>query len=122
MSLRKRASAASAVIAALAIAAPLASANAAIPSIPAPSSLPNPLAPNPNLCLQGVVDPGPFGPLGPYGPSGPYGVNGPLHGQQNPIGNAATCGGLLTYILRGGNLTSFVNGNVASLGAAPAGQ
>jgi hypothetical protein len=107
MSLRKRASAVSAVVAALAIAAPVAAANAAIPSMP------NPLAPNPNLCLKGVVDIGPFGPMGPYGPSGPYGANGPLHGQQNPIGDAATCGGLLTYVLRGGNLSSFVNGSIA---------
>jgi hypothetical protein len=117
MSLRKRVSAASAVIAALAVAAPVA-ANAAVPT-----SIPNPLAPNPNLCLKGVVDLGPFGPMGPYGPSGPYGVNGPLHGQPNPIGNAATCGGLFTFLLRGGTLTSFVNGSIGSTGAtsSPAG-
>jgi hypothetical protein len=91
----------------LAVAAPM-SANAAVPSL-----LPNPLTPNPNLCLSGIVDPGPFGPLGPYGPSGPYGPNGPLHGQPNPIGNAATCGGALTYFLRGGNLNSFVQSSIA---------
>jgi hypothetical protein len=108
MSLRKSLSAVTAVSVALAVAAPLAAA------APAPT-LPTPFAPNPNLCIQGgPVDMGPFGPLGPYGPSGPYGANGPLHGQANPIGNAATCGGLLTYILRGGTLTSFVNGSVAS--------
>jgi hypothetical protein len=84
------------------------SANAAVPNV----SLPNPLQPNPNLCLSGIVDPGPFGPLGPYGPSGPYGANGPLHGQPNPIGNAATCGGLFTYILRGGNPASFVQNSI----------
>jgi hypothetical protein len=101
----------------LAVAAPL-SASAAVPtvSLPTPTvptvSLPNPLAPNPNLCLSGVVDPGPFGPSGPYGPQGPYGPNGPLAGQPNPIGNAATCGGLMTYILRGGTLSSFVQNSI----------
>jgi hypothetical protein len=112
MSLRKRATAATAVIAALAVAAPVASANAAVPGLPGLG------APNPNLCLHGVVDPGPFGPSGPYGADGPYGPNGPLHGQPNPIGNAAQCGGLLTYVLRGGTLSSFVNANVASASAA----
>jgi hypothetical protein len=109
MSLRKSLAAATAV-GALAVAAPM-SANAAVPS-----TLPNPIAPNPSFCLHGVADPGPFGPLGPYGPQGPYGANGPLHGQPNPIGDAATCGGLLTYIVRGGSLTSFVNANLASVG------
>jgi hypothetical protein len=92
----------------LAVAVP-AGANAAVPSVGLP---PNPLQPNPNLCLTGIVDPGPFGPLGPYGPDGPYGPNGPLHGQPNPIGNAATCGGALTYILRGGTLGSFVQSSL----------
>jgi hypothetical protein len=54
--------------------------------------------------------------MGPYGPKGPYGPNGPLAGQPNPIGDAATCGGLFTYIVRGGDLSSFVNGNLASVG------
>jgi hypothetical protein len=114
MSLRQRLSAVTAVTAALAIAAPLATAGAAMPS-----SLPSALGPNPNLCLHGVVDPGPFGPSGPYGASGPYGPNGPMHGQPNPIGNAASCGGLLTYALRGGDVTSFVNANLASAGIPP---
>jgi hypothetical protein len=106
MSLRKTLAAATAV-GVLAVAAPM-SASAAVPTV----SLPNPLAPNPNLCLSGVVDPGPFGPSGPYGPPGPYGPNGPLAGQPNPIGNAATCGGLMTYILRGGTLSSFVQNSI----------
>lgn len=106
MSLRKSLAAATAV-GVLAVAAPM-SANAAVPS----AAVPNPLAPNPNLCLRGIVDPGPFGPLGPYGPVGPYGANGPLHGQPNPIGNAATCGGFMTYLLRGGNLNSFVENSI----------
>ena len=64
------------------------------------------------ICLRGIPDMGPFGPLGPYGPSGPYGPNGPMHGQPNPIGDAATCGGLMTYILRGGTLDSFIQGSL----------
>lgn len=111
MSLRKRASAAAAVIAALAVAAPIGAAQAADPPGIPSLSIPN-LAPDPNLCLPGIVDLGPFGPLGPYGPMGPYGPNGSLHGQPNPIGNAATCGGLIVYILRGGTLASFVNASI----------
>ena len=114
MSLRMRASAATAVVAALAVGAPVAGAFG-----PVPSSIPSPPALNSTTCPRGIIDPGPFGPLGPYGPQGPYGPNGPLHGQPNPIGNAATCGGLLTYILRGGNLSSFVSANVASVGLIP---
>jgi hypothetical protein len=82
------------MVAALAVAGPVAAASAA-----GPVTFPSLGAPDPNQCLQGLstFDPGPFGPLGPYGPSGPYGANGPLHGQPNPLGNAATCGGSLTY-------------------------
>jgi hypothetical protein len=50
--------------------------------------------------------------MGPYGAYGPYGPNGPLHNQPNPIGNAASCGGLFTFILRGGTLDSFVQGSL----------
>jgi hypothetical protein len=106
LSLRKSLAAATAV-GVLAVAAPV-TANAAVPT----ATLPNPLKPNPNLCLSGVVDPGPFGPSGPYGPMGPYGKDGPLHNSPNPIGNAATCGGLITYVLRGGNLNSFVQSSL----------
>jgi hypothetical protein len=113
----KRFATAAAVLCALAIAGPTAVASAAIPM---PAGVPTPalpsMAPDPNLCLSGVVDPGPFGPMGPYGPRGPYGPDGPLHNAANPIGNAATCGGLLTYVLRGGTLDSFVNANLASVG------
>jgi hypothetical protein len=97
----------------LAVAAPVATAAAAFPSI-----LP-PRQPAADICLSGVVDPGPFGPSGPYGPGGPYGANGPLAGRPNPIGNAATCGGLLTYALRGGTISSYVNANIASVGITP---
>jgi hypothetical protein len=104
MSLRKRVSALTAAAAVLAIAAPVATAGAAVP-LSLPGTQPVDTA---NICLPGILDLGPFGPLGPYGPEGPYGPKGPLAGQPNPIGNAATCGGLFTYILRGGNLSSFV--------------
>jgi hypothetical protein len=114
MSLRNRVSAVTALIAAVAVAVP-----AAAPA--APITFPQ-LGPNPNLCLHGVVDPGPCGPARPYGPAGPYGSKGPLNGRPNPIGNAATCGGLLTFILRGGTLNSFVDGNLASVGIAPPGS
>jgi hypothetical protein len=104
MSLLKRLPAVSAV-AALALAVPVAGAHAA--------ALPNPLQPDPNFCIQGAYDPGPFGPSGPYGASGPYGPNGPLAGQPNPIGNAAQCGGLLTYFVRGGTVSSYVQSSIA---------
>jgi hypothetical protein len=95
------------IAAALAVTAALAGA------VPAAASAATPIGLLPaNACPAGIVDLGPFGPMGPYGPSGPYGPNGPLHGQPNPIGNAATCGGLLTYILRGGTLDSFVNSSL----------
>jgi hypothetical protein len=110
MSIRTRLAAVAAASAALAVAVPVAGANAFVP-IGLPGS-----ASNANLCLSGVADPGPLGPSGPYGPDGPYGPNGPLHGAANPIGNAATCGGGLTYLLRGGDVSSFVNANLASVG------
>jgi hypothetical protein len=97
----------------LAIAAPVASSSAALPSIlPARQ-------PPANICLSGIVDPGPFGPSGPYGATGPYGPDGPLNGAPNPIGNAAGCGGLFTYVLRGGTISSFVNANLSSVGVTP---
>ena len=109
MSLRKRLPMVTAAAAALAIAVP-ATAGAAV-RLPPPVRQPPAPA---NICLSGFADPGPFGPAGPYGPYGPYGQGGPLAGHPNPIGNAATCGGLLTYVLRGGNLSSFVQANIAS--------
>lgn len=67
------------------------------------------------VCLSGFLDLGPFGPYGPYGASGPYGPNGPLHDRPNPIGDAAQCGGLITFILRGGTLDSFIQANIDSV-------
>lgn len=112
MSLRKRVSALAAMAAALAVAGPVAAAGAQGPvTLP---NLPGVTGSGANLCIHGVgaFDLGPFGPMGPYGPSGPYGANGPLHNQPNPLGNAATCGGLLTYFLRGGDFTSFLNASI----------
>jgi hypothetical protein len=101
---RKRVAAALAAVAVLAAAVP-AAASATTPTLPGTGS-------QSSICFHGVLDLGPFGPLGPYGPSGPYGANGPLHGQPNPIGDAATCGGLLTYIMRGGTLDAFIHASV----------
>jgi hypothetical protein len=106
MSLRKRLIAAAAAASVLAVAAPVATAGAAT----MPSSTPR------SICLSGIVDPGPFGPSGPYGATGPYGPNGPLAGRPNPLGNTAQCGGLLTFVLNGGTVSSFVNANLASVG------
>lgn len=114
MSLRRRLSAGTAVVAALAVAVPMAAAGTASA---APIGL---IGSNPNLCLHGVVDPGPFGPSGPYGATGPYGPNGPLHNSPNPLGNVAQCGGGLTWLLRGGTVSSYVNANLASVGILPA--
>ena len=68
------------------------------------------------LCFKGVNDPGPFGPMGPYGAYGPYGKYGPLAGKPNPLGDVAGCGGLLTFILRGGTVSSFVQANLQAAG------
>jgi hypothetical protein len=108
----KRLAATLAVAATLGGVAPAVAGAATTPTLPQLPGAGN----NANLCLSGVVDLGPFGPLGPYGQSGPYGPNGPLAGQPNPIGNAASCGGLLTFILRGGSLQSFIQGSIPHSG------
>lgn len=97
-----------ATAAVLAAAAP-AGAMAAMPALPH-------VGPDPNLCLKGVADPGPLGPSGPYGSEGPWGPDGPMHGQPNPMGDVASCGGALTYVLRGGTLTGFVQANLNAFG------
>jgi hypothetical protein len=100
----KRLAATLVAAAALAAAAPAGASAAPIPSFTPPD--------NSNLCIKGFTDPGPLGPSGPYGPDGPWGANGPLHGQANPLGNVAECGGALTFILRGGTIDSFVQANI----------
>lgn len=107
MSAPKRLAAGLAAAAVLAAAAP-AGASAAIPGLPTVDTS--------HICLSGIVDPGPFGPMGPYGAYGPYGPNGPLHGTPNPLGDVASCGGLITFILRGGTLSSFVQANLNAAG------
>jgi hypothetical protein len=82
----------------------------------APSPFPPGLPSTSNICLQGFNDPGPFGPSGPYGAMGPYGPDGPLHGTPNPLGDVANCGGLFTFFLRGGTVSSFVQANLQSVG------
>jgi hypothetical protein len=36
-----------------------------------------------------------------------------LANVPNPIGNAAQCGGLITFILRGGTVSSYVQATIA---------
>ena len=109
----KALSAVAATTAALAIGAPAASADPPSINVGLPTNGAG------QICFSGFADPGAFGPNGPYGASGPYGPNGPLHGRPNPIGDTASCGGLLTYLLRGGNVNTFVNANLASVGITP---
>jgi hypothetical protein len=89
----RRVAATLAAVAALSAAAP-AVAGAQSTAAPPPAS---------QLCFPALsmLDLGPLGPLGPYGPMGPWGPHGPFHGQPNPLGNAATCGGLWVLIARG---------------------
>jgi hypothetical protein len=102
------------VLAGLTVGAPAAGAATAPGlALPTPAAPTNPYA---NVCLSGIVDPGPLGPNGPYGANGPWGPNGPMHGSPNPLGNVAGCGGGLAFILRGGTLASFVQANVAAVG------
>ena len=103
MLLRKLLPATTAVIGALAIAAPLAGAQA-------------PAAPPADVCA-GVQSAGPMAVLGPYGPLGDYGPNGALAGQPNP---AAACGGPISFALPGMTVGSFVTSNLSIAGQGPA--
>jgi hypothetical protein len=85
-----------AVVGALAIAAPIASASGA----PAATAA----APSPGVCSQ-VAGAGPMAVLGPYGVLGAYGPLGASAGQPNP---AASCGGATGFALPGFTTGSYV--------------
>ena len=99
----------------LAAAAALAGVVPAVASAATLPTLPGHGSPS-SVCLSGVHDPGPLGPNGPYGAHGPWGPDGPLHGQANPLGNVASCGGAITFVLRGGTIDSFIQANLAATG------
>jgi hypothetical protein len=98
------------------LAATLAAAAVVAAAAPAGASAAPAAAAPPQICLSGVADPGPFGPMGPYGAFGPYGKDGPLYGQPNPLGDIPSCGGFITFILRGGTVSSFVQANLHAAG------
>jgi hypothetical protein len=97
-----------ALIGALAIAAPVAGASGT-PVATTPASPPA------DVCA-GVRSAGPMAVLGPYGPLGDYGPNGARAGQANP---AAACGGAISFALPGLSVGSFVNANLSLAGQAP---
>jgi hypothetical protein len=101
MNLRNLLPATTAMLAALAIAAPVAGAD------PAPSQA--------DICAS-VNAAGSMAILGPYGPLGDYGPNGALAGQPNP---AAACGGAISFALPGQTVGSFVTSNLSLAGQAP---
>ena len=111
----KRLTATLAVAAALTAAAP-AAANAAAGPVPANFDPPA------NVCLHDVGDMSALGPYGPYGPSGPWGKDGPMNGKPNPLGDVANCGGMITYIVRGGTLDGFIQANIGAVGIHAPGQ
>jgi hypothetical protein len=107
MTLDKRLTATAAILATLAIAAPVtgASADATSPATPAPG-----------VC-DSVTQAGPMAVLGEYGPLGAYGPLGDHNGQPNP---ATNCGGATSFALPGFTVGSFVNANL-SIGQHAAG-
>jgi hypothetical protein len=115
MFIAKRLTAVAAVIGVVAVGAPVAAASAAGPLAGLGQLTPGG-GNSADVCLNGVVDPGPLGPSGPYGADGPWGANGPLHSSPNPLGNVAGCGGGLAFVLRGGTVASYVQANLASVG------
>jgi hypothetical protein len=92
-----------ALLGALAIAAPVAGAAGTAP-------------PSADVCAS-VQAAGPMAVLGPYGPLGDYGPNGSLAGQPNP---ATGCGGPVSYALPGFTVGSFVDATLGMAGQAPA--
>jgi hypothetical protein len=97
-----------ALIGALAIAAPAAGASGTpVAATTAP--------PSADVCAA-VRSAGPMAVLGPYGPLGDYGPNGALAGQANP---AAACGGATSFALPGFTVGSFVTANLSLGGQVP---
>jgi hypothetical protein len=97
-----------ALLGALAIAAPIASASGA--PVAATTA-----APSPAVCAQ-VESAGPMAVLGPYGPLGAYGPSGADAGQPNP---ATACGGATSFALPGFTVGSFVTANLSLAGQVP---
>jgi hypothetical protein len=95
-----------AVISALALAAPVAGAA----TDPAATS-----APPADVCA-GIAAAGPMAVLGPYGPLGDYGPTGKFAGQENP---GTACGGAYSFALPGFTVGSFVTANLSLAGQAP---
>jgi hypothetical protein len=108
MHLRKLVPATTALISALAIAAPIAGASAD----PAPASQPS----QNDICAS-VRGEGAMAVLGPYGPLGDYGPTGSHAGQVNP---AAGCGGAISFALPGSDVGSFVTSILSLAGQGPA--
>jgi hypothetical protein len=108
MLLRRLLPATTALIGALAIAAPVAAASGA--PVAATTA-----APPAEVC-SGVASAGPMAVLGPYGPLGDYGPMGAHAGQPNP---AAGCGGAISFALPGFTVGSFVNANLSLAGQIP---
>jgi predicted membrane protein len=98
MNLRNLLPATAAILGALAIAAPVATADTA------PSQA--------DVCAS-VNAAGSMAILGPYGPLGDYGPNGARAGQPNP---AAACGGPISFALPGQTVGSFVTSNLSLFG------
>jgi hypothetical protein len=97
-----------ALLGALAIAAPVAGAAAPGADVTA--------TPPADVCAT-VQAEGSMAVLGEYGPLGKYGPNGELAGQPNP---ATGCGGPMSFAFPGFTVGSFVNANLALAGQATA--
>jgi hypothetical protein len=108
MLLRSLPLATTALISALALAAPVAGASGG-------PAAPTPAAPPADVCAA-VQSAGPMAVLGPYGPLGDYGPKGALAGQPNP---AAACGGAISFALPGSTVGSFVTANLSLAGQVP---
>ena len=98
-----------ALVGALAIAAPVAGASAG------PIGPPAVAAPPADVCAA-VNSEGAMAVLGPYGPLGDYGPTGAHAGQPNP---ASGCGGAVSFALPGSTVGSYVNSILSLAGQAP---